>query len=182
LQVVRRGTGRVLIHPGPYLFYLAGYVDASFDTDPDDSKSQTGYVFMLNGGAVSWEIFKQDLLAQSIMESEYMAASKAASEGVWLRKFVIELGMFSSMGDPVDILCDNTAATANTKDLRAHFIVKHILQHYHVIRDYVKNGKVRVCKVHTDLNLADPLTKPLPWAKFDPHRHSMGVRSLPNVN
>jgi hypothetical protein len=86
------------------------------------------------------------------------------------------------MGDPVDILCDNTAAIANTKEHRAHSVVKHILQHYHVIRDYVRDGKVRVYKVHMDLNLADPLTKPLPWAKFDPHRHSVGVRSLLNVN
>jgi hypothetical protein len=137
---------------------------------------------MLNGGAVSWESCKQDLVAQSTMESEYMAASEAASEGVRLQKFVIELGVFPSMSDPVDILCDNTAAIANTKELRAHSIVKHILQHYHVIRDYVKYGKVGVCKVHMDLNLADPLTKPLPQAKFDPHHHSMGVRSLPNVN
>jgi hypothetical protein len=161
---------------------IKGYVDASFDTDPDNSKSQTGYVFMLNGGTVSWESCKQDLVAQSTMESEYMVASEAANEGVRLCKFVIELGVFSSMGDLVDILCDNTAAIANTKELRAHFVVKHILQHYHVIRDYVRDGKVRVCRVHTDLNLADPLTKPLSRAKFDPHRHLMGVRSLPNIN
>jgi hypothetical protein len=77
------------------------------------------------------------------------------------------------MGDPVEILCDNMAAIANTKDLRAHSIVKHILQHYHANRDYVRDGKVRVCKVHIDLNLADLLTKLLPQEKFDPHHHSM---------
>jgi hypothetical protein len=86
------------------------------------------------------------------------------------------------MGDHVDILCENMAAITNTKKLRAHCVVKHILRHYHVIRDYVKDGKVIICKVHKDLNLADPLTKPLSWAKFDPHHHSLGVRSLPNVN
>jgi hypothetical protein len=90
--------------------------------------------------------------------------------------------VFSSMGDPMDILCDNTAAIANTKVLRTHSIVKHILHHYHVMRDNVKDGKLRVFKVRTDLNLADPLMKPLPRAKFDPHHHSMGVRSLPNIN
>jgi hypothetical protein len=116
------------------------------------------------------------------MDSEYMAASEAANEGVQLRKFIIELGVFPSMGDPVDILCENTTAIANTKELRAHSIVKHIQQHYHVIRDYVRDDKVRVCKVHIDLNLADSLTKPPPRAKFDPHHHSMGVRSLPTIN
>jgi hypothetical protein len=95
---------------------------------------------------VSWESCKQDLVAQSTMESEYMVVSKVANEGVRLHKFVIELGVFPSMGDPMDILCDNTAAIANNKELRAHYIVKHILQHYHVIRDYVKDSKVKFVK------------------------------------
>jgi hypothetical protein len=82
---------------------------------------------MLNRGVVSWKSYKQDLVAHSTMEIEYMAASEMASEGVRLRKFVIELGVFPSMDDPVDILCDNTAAIVNTKELRAHFVVKHIL-------------------------------------------------------
>jgi hypothetical protein len=86
------------------------------------------------------------------------------------------------MIDPVNIFCYNTATIANTKELRAHSIVKHILQHYHIIREYVKDGKVEVCKVHTDLNIVDPLTKPLPQAKLDPHRDSMGVISLPIAN
>jgi hypothetical protein len=50
---------------------VKGYVDASFDTDPDNSKSQTGYVFMSNGGVVSWRSYKQGLVAQSTMDSEY---------------------------------------------------------------------------------------------------------------
>jgi hypothetical protein len=107
---------------------VKGYVDASFDSDPDDSKSQTGYVFMANGGAVSGRSCKKVLVAQSTIESEYMAATNTASERFWLHKFVIELGVFPSMGDPVDIFCDNTAAIANTKELRAHSIVKHIIR------------------------------------------------------
>ena len=55
---------------------VMGYVDASFDSDPDDSKSQSGYVFMLNGGAVSWRSGKQSSIAQSTMETEYMAAAE----------------------------------------------------------------------------------------------------------
>ena len=59
-----------------------GNVDASFDTDPDDSKSQTGYVFILNGGAVSWYGSKQSVVAGSTCEAEYIAASEAVNEGV----------------------------------------------------------------------------------------------------
>ena len=61
---------------------VTGYVDASFCTDPDDSKSQTGYVFRVNGGDVSWRSEKQPIVAQSTMESEYIAASEATNEAV----------------------------------------------------------------------------------------------------
>jgi hypothetical protein len=71
------------------------------------------------------------------MGSKYYAATDAANEAVWLRKFVIELGVFPSMHDPITIFCDNTAAIANAKDPRAHSTVKQILHRYHVIRDYV---------------------------------------------
>ena len=47
-----------LIYGGDEELVVKGYVDASFDSDPDDSKSQTGYVFLLNGGAVSWRSSK----------------------------------------------------------------------------------------------------------------------------
>ena len=62
-----------------------GYVDASFDTNPDDSKSQTRYVFTLNDGAVSWCSSKQSVVAGSTCEAEYIAASEVANEGVWMR-------------------------------------------------------------------------------------------------
>ena len=57
-------------------------MDASFQTDPDDSKSQGGYVFMLNGGAISWKSFKQSTGTDSTTEAEYMTAGEAAKEGV----------------------------------------------------------------------------------------------------
>ena len=65
-----------------------GYFDASFDTDPDDSKSQTGYVFILNGGAVSWCSSQQSVVAGSTCEAEYIAASEAANERVWVKELI----------------------------------------------------------------------------------------------
>jgi hypothetical protein len=56
---------------------ITGYCDASFQTDHDDSKSQTWYIYMLNGGAVCWNSFKQDSTADSTVEAEYMAAREA---------------------------------------------------------------------------------------------------------
>ena len=71
-----------LVYGGDEELVVKGYVDASFDTDLDDSKSQTGYVYILNGGAVSWCSCKQSVMATSTCEAEYIVASEAAQEGV----------------------------------------------------------------------------------------------------
>ena len=77
-----------LIYGGDKELVVNGYVDASFDTDPDDSKSQTGYVFLLIGGVVSWCSSKRSVVAGSTCQAEYIAASKATNEGVWINEFI----------------------------------------------------------------------------------------------
>jgi hypothetical protein len=115
------------------------------------------------------------------MESEYIATADVANEAIWLQKFVLKLGVLPGMRDPVHIHCDNTTAITEDRELETHSVDKPVLQRYHVIRDYVKDGRISIGKVHTDLNVAESLTKTLPLAKFNPHQHLMGVRSLPNV-
>nr|GEZ45832.1 hypothetical protein [Tanacetum cinerariifolium] len=60
-------------------------------TDADDLKSQTGYVFVLNGGAVDWKTAKQSIFATSSAEAEYIATFDASKEAVWVRKFIFRL-------------------------------------------------------------------------------------------
>nr|GEU96020.1 hypothetical protein [Tanacetum cinerariifolium] len=69
------------------------YTDAGYLTDADDLKSQTGYVFVLNGGAVDWKSAKQSIFATSSAEAEYIAAFDASKEAVWVRKFISGLGV-----------------------------------------------------------------------------------------
>ena len=61
---------------------LMGYTDFSFQSNHDDSKSISGYVFILNDGAVSWKSFKQQTVANSNTEVEYITASEAAKEAI----------------------------------------------------------------------------------------------------
>ena len=131
---------------------------------------------------MSWRSGKQPIVAHSTMESEYIAASEAVNEDVWLRKYVIELRVFPSMQDPMNLYCDNTGAIANTKEPRSHSTAKHILRHFLVIRQYIKEGDIKICKIHKDLNVADPLTKTLPREKHDKHHDAIGVRILLDVN
>ena len=82
LKYLKRTKDMFLVYGGDKELVVNSYVNASFDTDPDDSKSQTGYVFSLNGGDVSWCSSKQSVLAGSTCVAEYIAASKVANEGV----------------------------------------------------------------------------------------------------
>ena len=168
LKYLKRTKDMFLVYRGDRELVVNGYVDASFDTDPDDSKSQTGYMFLLNGGVVSWCSSKQSVMAGSTCEVEYIAASEAAN-GVWMKEFISDLGVIPSASSPMKIFCDNTGAIALAKESRFHKRTKHIKRCFNSIHDQVKEGDIEICKIHTDLNVADPLTKPLSRAKHDQH-------------
>nr|GEY21040.1 putative retrotransposon protein [Tanacetum cinerariifolium] len=65
------------------------YTDVEYLMDADDLKSQTGYVFILNGGVIDWKSAKQSIFATSSVEAEYIAAFDASKEAVWVRKFIL---------------------------------------------------------------------------------------------
>jgi hypothetical protein len=77
-------------------------------------------------------------VTDSIVEAEYIAASRAANEGVWMRRFLIELGVFSNASNPLNLYCDNNGAIAQAKEPRNHQKNKHILQKFHLIREFIK--------------------------------------------
>ena len=101
LKYLRRTKNVFLVYGGEEELVVTGYTEASFQTDKDDSKSQSGYVFTINGGVVSWKSSKQETMADSMTEAKYFAASEAAKEGVWIRKFLIELGVFPNASSRV---------------------------------------------------------------------------------
>ncbi|KAK8680799.1 hypothetical protein V6N13_109737 [Hibiscus sabdariffa] len=96
LKYLRRAKDVFFVYGGEEQLSIKGYTDASFQTDKDDSRSQSGFVFRLNGGAVSWKSSKQDIVADSITEVEYIAATESAKEAVWIKKFITELGLFQA--------------------------------------------------------------------------------------
>ncbi|KAG8482959.1 hypothetical protein CXB51_022006 [Gossypium anomalum] len=132
-KYLRRTKDTFLIYGGEEELSVKGYTDASFQTDKDDSRSQSGFVFCLNGGAVSWKSSKQSTVANSTTEAEYIAASEAAKEAVWIKKFITELGVVPSISDAIELRCDNNGAIAQAKEPRSHQRSKHILRRYHLI-------------------------------------------------
>ncbi|GJT70509.1 retrotransposon protein, putative, ty1-copia subclass [Tanacetum coccineum] len=152
------------------------YCDARFKNDRDDTKSQTRYVFILNGGAVDWKSSKQSTTAMSATEVEYIAASKAAMEAVWIRKFISGLSIVPTINEPIIIFCDNSAALHFANEPGVQKGVRHYHRRYYYVRESIALGKIRFLKVHTDDNLADPFMKALPKGKLTQHARSMRLR------
>ena len=100
------------------------FIDSDFMSDIDDRKSTSGSLFIYNDGAVSWKSFKQTVIADSIIEAEYIAASKAVKEAFWYKKFAVELRVMSS--DAIPLQCDNNGTIALAKEPRSHQKSKHI--------------------------------------------------------
>ena len=72
---------------------LKGYTDADWGGDVDERKSTSGYAFLLNGGAITWCSKKRTCVALSTMEAEFVACASVVQVAVWLRRFLIHLGV-----------------------------------------------------------------------------------------
>ena len=74
----------------------------------------------MNNRAVSWKSSKQETVANSTTEAEYIAAAEVAKEEVWIRRFLIGLGVVPLAAEPVPLYCDNNGAIAQAKESRSH--------------------------------------------------------------
>ena len=112
------------------------------------------------------------------METEYIAASKAAKEAVWLKNFQMDLEVVPFEWSTITLYCDNSGAVANSKEPRSHKREKHTERKYHLIGKIVNRGDVVVSQIASEDNLADPFTKGLSQKVFDQHVEGMGVRCI----
>ena len=99
---------------------LVGYIDTNFQSDYDNSKRMSSYIFILNKEAIYWKSSKQYTVIDSVCKAEYIVASDAAKEAVWLQKFIIELGVTPSVDGPIIPYCDSTGTIAQVKEPKSH--------------------------------------------------------------
>ena len=115
-------------------------------------------------------------MADSVCEAEYIAASDAAKEAVWLWKFLDELRVVPALESLVLMYCDSIWVIAQAKEPNSHHRTKHVLRHYHLVREIMERGDVDLQKIDEKENLADPLTKALRIKEFNDHKWKMGIR------
>ncbi|GKD38750.1 hypothetical protein Tco_1258957 [Tanacetum coccineum] len=152
------------------------YADASFQTDKDDMKSQTGYVFVLNGGAVDCKSANKSTTAMSSTKAEYIAATEVSMEVVWMRKFIDGLGdVVPSNKRPMEMLCDNKPTIAIAADPGILKGAKHFQRKNYYIHEVIQEHEIVLKKVHTDDNVADPFIKPMSFDKHFEHAMAIGI-------
>jgi Reverse transcriptase (RNA-dependent DNA polymerase) len=154
---------------------LTGYVDADWAGDVNDHKSTLGFIFMFGGAAVSWGSKKQTSVALSSTEAEYIAASYAAKEAIWLRRLLTELGLDTSSPTPIHV--NNQSAIAIARNPEFHDRTKHIKVRYHFLRQVVEKGDIVLKYLPTGEQIADALTKGLSREKHEGFAKMMGLRS-----
>ncbi|KAI3781493.1 hypothetical protein L2E82_11509 [Cichorium intybus] len=106
----------VLVLGGSDTLRVEGYTDASFQTDKDSGRS------------------KQETVADSTCELEYIVASEASKEAAWLKNFIDDLGVVPSIQEPLELFCDNEGAVALIKEPQDHGKSRHIDRKYHYIK------------------------------------------------
>lgn len=154
-------------------FQLNSYCDADYAGDVDTRRSTTGYVFTLNGGAVSWSSKLQVTVAVSTAEAEYMSAASAVKEALWLRKLLTDFE--SDVTKPVVIYCDNQAANKLLLNPIVSARSKHIDVLHHFARERVARREVEFKYCKSEDMIADYLTKPVPEHKHVLCCKGMGV-------
>ena len=143
---------------------LVGYCDSSYNVDPDDGRSTSGHIFFLNMCHVSWSSTKQEIVALSSCEAEFMAATEATKQTIWLQELLGEITSDEAAKTVVRI--DKKSAIALTKNPVFHGRSKHIHKRFHFIRECVEDGLVDVEHVAGKEQKADILTKALGRIKF----------------
>ena len=151
---------------------LFGYADAAH-VMPYDSKSQLGYCFYLNetSGAVVAKSKRDTTISHSSTEAEIKALDLAIREATWFRGFLYELGYPQTQ--PTIIYTDNKAATIladtnNISDLTGHLVLR-----INYIHQEQQNNNIKLKWINTENNVADILTKPLPFKLHYDHSKTL---------
>lgn len=157
---------------------LTAYADADWGGCKDTGRSTTGWVLKFGNSIIDWSSKKQQTVALSSCESEYMAISEATQAVVWAKNLLHELGL-----QPLDardtnqhtaplhhhsleVYNDNKSAIAMAHNDVHHKRSKHIRLRHHFIREAVSSGLIALKWCSTHAQLADVLTKVVPCTTF----------------
>ena len=147
---------------------LSGWVDIDFASDVDFQKSVTGYLLSLNGGPISWKAARQGGVTLSSSEAEFVAASQAGKEVLYLRALL--KGFACPQMRPTELWEDNASCILMSENPTNRERSRHVDVRVHFLRDTVRGGAVKLIRCADMQNVADELTKSLPKPAFHKHQ------------
>ncbi|XP_059295489.1 peroxidase 21-like [Lycium ferocissimum] len=157
---------------------LMGYSDSDWAGSVDYMKRTSGYAFTLGSGLFSWNSKKQEVVAQSSAEAEYIVIASATNQALWLRKILYDSEQNGIEATVIKV--DNKSAISMDKNPVLHGRNKHINVKFHTIRQAEKDGEVKLVHCSSNQQIADIMTKALPKWKFEFLRAKLGV-SMKNL-
>jgi hypothetical protein len=161
---------------------LLEYIDTGYLSDPHNDRSQTGFVFLQGGTAISWKSSKQTLVSTSTNHSEIIALYEASRECVWLRRMInhiIQSCGIVALETPTIIFEDNsTCVTQIESDYIKSNMTKHIISKLFYPHELQKNGEIEILQTKSCDNLADLFTKFVPYSAFRKCVEGIGMRRL----
>ena len=148
-------------------------VDADWATDTDDRTSRTGVICQINNNTVWWKSRKQNSIAVSSCEAEYMALFEGCKDVLWMRNLLCDLGFCPGL-QPTEIHHDNQSSItwAENRGMRK---VKHIDLRYNFSQTLVNQQIVSLKFISSENNIADVFTKILTGAKFVKAKERLGI-------
>lgn len=166
--------GLYFTHKQPNI--VESYSDADYANDTETRRSMTGYVFIKNGAAITWASQRQQSIALSTTEAEFMAACSATKEAIWLKQLLLDIDEYNQLSLSLNI--DNQSAISVIKNENYHKRCKHIDIKYKFVKEKYEEKLIDLKYINTNEQCADILTKPLCKTKFQYLRTKLGICKL----
>ncbi|GJV46554.1 zinc finger, CCHC-type containing protein [Tanacetum coccineum] len=157
---------------------LEGCSDASWITGSSDSKSITGWIFTLGGGAVCWGSKKQTCITHSTMEAEFLALAAAGKEAEWLRNMLLDIELWPQPMPAISLHCDSQSTLSRAYNKVYNGKSRHISLRHAYIKELISNGIITIEYIRSCKNLADPFTKGLPKDIVFGTTREMGLKPI----
>ncbi|GJT82864.1 retrovirus-related pol polyprotein from transposon TNT 1-94 [Tanacetum coccineum] len=164
-----------LYYPKCSGFDLKGYSDSDYAGCNMDRKSTSGACQTLGGKLVCWSAKKQQSVAMSSTEAEYVAVAGCCASILWIKSQLSDYDIHYKM---LPIFCDNTSAIAISNNPVLHSRTKHIDIRYNFIRDHILKGDIELHFIPTEYHLADIFTKPLDEPTFSRLKAELGMLNI----
>ena len=167
-----------LWYPKGSTFELLGYSNSNYAGCKVNQKSTTRICQFIGRSLVSWSSKKQNSVALSTGEAEYVAAGACYAQLLWMKQTLKDFGCELTK---IPLLCDNKSDIKLANNLVNHSQTKHIDIWHHFLRDHEAKGDIAIHHMSTEKQLADIFTKPLDESRFCDLRTELNIIDSRNV-